>query len=149
MPSGGIMEEGFSTTITYADDADVQMQVVTLTPPPLSGQGAIEITTMENTAWETMYPKKLKSLQPMSLTVAYDPAVFDEIVTMLNANQLITITFPDGATWQFWGFIDEFTPGAQEKGERPTADMTIIPTLVDDSSEPFVETAPVFTAAPP
>jgi len=140
-----IQTDGFSTTIAFADDSDVQMEVKEITPPGLTGGGEIDTTTMANTAWRTKYPKSLKTASECSLVVAWDPALYDEIITMLNANQLCTITFPDSSTLAFWGWIDEFTPNASTEGEQPTANMTIIPSNRNDSN---VETAPAYSAAP-
>lgn len=137
------MDDGFSTTISFADDSDVQMWEKEVTPPGVSGGGAIDTTTMANTTWRTMFPKSLKSLTEVSLVVAYDPAVYDEIISMLNSNQLITITFPDNSTLAFWGWIDEFTPNANVEGEQPTANITIQPSNQNAS---LVEVAPVYTA---
>lgn len=139
------IDDGFSTTISFSEDSDVQMWEKEVTPPGVSGGGENDTSTMRNTAWRTKAPKSLKSLSECSFSAAYDPAVFDEIVAMVNVNQLITITFPDGSTLEFWGWLDEFTPGANTEGEQPTADVTIIPSNQDDS---LVETAPVFTPAP-
>jgi len=87
--------------------------------------------------------KGLITLTEASLSAAYDPEVYDDILSMLNVNQLITITFADSATLAFWGWINEFTPGASVEGEQPTADVTIIPSNQNDSG---VETAPVYSA---
>jgi len=139
------IDDGFSTTISFSEDSDVQMWEKEVTPPGVSGGGENDTSTMRNTSWRTKAPKSLISLSECSFSAAYDPAVFDEIVAMVNVNQLITITFPDGSTLEFWGWLDEFTPGANVEGEQPTADVTIIPSNQDDS---LVETAPVFTPAP-
>jgi len=59
---------------------------------------------------------------------------------LVNVNTLITLTFPDAVTWAFWGYLDKFIPNANEEGEQPTAEVTIVPTNQNDSA---VETAPV------
>jgi len=138
----GIINDGFSTTIAFAEDADVQMKEKELTPPGVEGGGANDTSTMRNTAWRTRQPKSLKTLGDASLTVAYDPAVYDEIVDMVNVNQVITITFPNAETLVFWGWLDQFTPGSMKEGEQPTADITIIASNQNDSG---VEVAPVET----
>jgi len=138
------MDDGFSTKITFAEDADVQMWEKEVTPPSVEGGGENDTTTMHNTTWRTKSPKQLKTLGECSFTAAYDPAVYDEIVTMLNTNQLITITFPDASTLAFYGWIDSFTPSASVEGEQPTADVTIIASNQDGDG---TETAPSFTAA--
>ena len=114
-----------------------------VTPPGLAGGGANDTTTMLNSVYRTRAPKSLKTLTDASFTASYDPAVYDTILAQINNNQLITLTFPDTSTYAFWGWLDEFTPNAQVDAEQPTAEITIIPSNVNDSD---VETAPVYTA---
>ena len=137
------IDDGFATLISFAEDSDVQMWEKEVTPPGVSGGGENDTSTMHNTAWRTRAPKGLITLSECSFSAAYDPAVYDEIVAMVNVNQLITITFPDASTVAFWGWLDEFTPGANVEGEQPTADVTIIPSNQNGSG---VETAPVYSA---
>ena len=139
----GRMDDGFSTTIEFAEDSDVQMWEKEVTPPGVSGGGEIPTTTMQNTTWRTRSPKSLIDLQPCTFVVAYDPAVYDEIIAMINTNQEITITFPDDATLVFWGWLDEFTPNALVEGEQPTAEVTLIQSNRNASD---AETSPVNSA---
>lgn len=140
-----ILQDGHQTLITFANYPSVAVCEKEVQPPGVEGGGANDITCMQNTTWRTRAPKKLKTLSDSSLSVSYDPAVYDDIVAMTNENQLVTITFPDGSTLAFWGWVDAFTPNALVEGEQPTADMTIMPSNVDDAGD---EVAPVFTAAP-
>lgn len=137
------IDDGYATLIGFSEDSDVQMWEKEVTPPGVSGGGENDTTTMQNTTWRTKSPKGLISLSECSLVVAYDPAVYDEIVAMVNVNQQITITFPDDSTLVFWGWIDEFTPSANVEGEQPTAEVKIIPSNQNDSG---VETAPIYSA---
>jgi len=139
----GRIDDGFATLISFADDSDVQMWEKEVTPPGVDGGGENDTSTMHNTTWRTRSPKGLITLSNASFTAAYDPAVYDEIISMVNDNQLITITFPDESTVAFWGWINEFTPNANVEGEQPTAEVTIIPSNQNDSG---VETAPEYTA---
>jgi len=139
----GRMDDGFATLIEFSADSDVQMWEKEVTPPGVSGGGENDTSTMRNTTWRTRSPKGLITLSEASLVVAYDPAVYDEIVTMVNVNQQITITFPDESTLVFWGWIDEFTPNASVEGEQPTAEVKIIPSNQNGSG---VETAPSYSA---
>jgi len=138
------IDDGHPTKIGFAEDADVAMWEKEVTPPSVEGGGENDTTTMHNLIWRTKAPKKLKTLGESSFTAAYDPAVYEEVITMLNTNQLITVTFADGSTLAFWGWIDSFTPGAAVEGEQPTVDVTIIASNQNDS---LVETAPVYAAA--
>lgn len=139
------IDDGFATLIEFAEDSDVQMWEKEVTPPGVSGGGENDTSTMRNTTWRTRAPKGLITLSEASFSAAYDPAVYDEIIAMVNVNQEITITFPDNSTLVFWGWIDEFTPGANVEGEQPTADITIIPS---NQNAAGAEIAPVYAAAP-
>ena len=138
------MDDGFATLITFAEDSDVQLWEKGVTPPGVDGGGETDTSTMHNTTWRTRSPKGLLTMSEASMRAAYDPAVYDEIVSMVNVNQLITVTFPDTSTLVFWGWIDKFTPGESVEGEQPEADVTIVPSNQDDDG---AETAPEYTAA--
>jgi hypothetical protein len=86
----------------------------------------------------------------MSGTAAYDTAIYDETDGMLayiGVNQQIRITYPDGSTVVFWGWLDEFTPDSITEGEQPTASFTIIASNHNGTDKTTgVETPPKYTA---
>lgn len=141
-----IMTDGFSTIIAFPSHPSIKFEEKTVTPPGVSGGGPNDTTTMRNTAWRTRQPKFLKTLSEAGIEVAYDPAVYPEIVAMVNDNQLITITFPDGSTLAFYGWLDEFTPNAHEEGSQPTATCVV---QCSNQTDAGVETAPVYTTPAP
>lgn len=136
------IDDGFKTLISFALSSSVKFWEKSITPPGMSGGGPNDTTTMRNTLYRTKAPKKLITLDPATVVVAYDPAVYPQIVSMLNQNQAITITFPDDSTLVFWGWIDSFAPSEASEGEQPTATVTIQPSNQNASG---VETAPVQT----
>lgn len=143
------LDDGHPTTISFtggftAGAGALLMYEKELTPPGIEGGGANDTTTMRNSTWRTRSPKKLITLADAGIVVAYNPEVFDEMVAMVNVNNEITITFPDGSTLAFWGWIDSFVPNACVEGEQPTADVTIVPS---NQNAAGVETAPVLTAS--
>ena len=140
------IDDGFSTTIAFSASASgvsVYISEKEVTPPGMSMGGENDTTTMRNTAWRTKAPKQLRTLTPCTLSVAYDPKIYDELLDLIGVNQSIIITFPDDSTLIFWGWIDEFTPGNIVEGEQPVADITIIPGNQNASQ---VETPPVYSA---
>ncbi len=140
-----IMTDGYKTTIAFGTTgALTTMDEREVTPPAIAGGGAIDTTSMANTAWRTRFPKQLKTLTEASVTIVYDPAVYTSFTGAINVNQEITITFPDTSTLVFWGWIDEFSPGANAEGEQPTADLTIICSNMNGSN---AEIAPAYTGA--
>jgi hypothetical protein len=138
------LDDGFSTLLEFSENSAVQLWVKEVTLPGISGGGAIDTTTMLNTTYRTQSPKSLISLTDGGAVAAYDPAVYDEILAMVNTNQQITATISNGDTLVFWGWIDEFAPAALVEGEQPTADLTIIPSNQNASG---LETGPVLTEA--
>lgn len=140
------IDDGHSTKISFSADGTVEFYEKEVTPVGIDGGGANDTTTMRNTTWRTMSPKKLKSLTEMSASVAYDPAVITgSVLGLINKNNEITITFADGSTLKFWGWLNSFRPGAAQEGSQPVAEITIIASNQDDAG---VEDAPEFTPAP-
>lgn len=142
----GRIDDGHSTTISFSAGGSgmgVTMSEREVTPPGMSMGGENDTTTMRNGTWRTKAPKQLKTLTPCTVSVTYDSEIYDELLTLLGVNQLITITFPDDSTLAFWGWVDEFTPGNIVEGEPAVGDITIIPSNQNASQE---ETAPVYSA---
>ena len=143
-PVGIHMDDGFSTKIAFAADANVSFWEKTVTPPGVEGGDAIETTTMHNVTWRTMAARKLRTLTDASITVMYDPWVFDQIVALVNIEGEITVHFPNGDTLDFWGFLKSFVPGELVEGSPPEAEITIVCTNQNLSG---VEVSPTLTAA--
>lgn len=139
------IDDGHSTKIYFDLAPNILFYEKEVTPPGVDGGGENDTTTMHNVTWRTRAPKHLKTLTEMASTVAYDPAVYDDVVSMININQLIIVEFPDGSTLEFWGWLNSFEPGSNTEGEQPTADVTIIPSNQDSSGN---EIAPNYTAPP-
>lgn len=142
-PTGNRIDDGHSTTITFSSNPSVKLWEKQVTPAGIEGGGANDITTMRNETWRTRSPKKLKTLTECSFTAAYDPAVYSQILAMINVNQQITVTFPNGKFLKFWGWLDKFTPARAVEGSQPEAECTVIPSNQNASG---VETAPTLPA---
>jgi hypothetical protein len=139
------LDDGYQTLVTFSA-ASSGVEVFwekAVTPPGVDGGGPNDTTTMHNVAYRTNAPKFLKTLTAGSFTAAYDPAILDELIAMVNTNQAITITYPDGSTWVFWGWINDAQPGEIVEGEQPTIDITIEPSNQDAAGD---EIAPVYSA---
>jgi len=119
------LDDGFSTIITLANLPNVKLFEKTVTPPGMTAGGPIDTTTMRNIEWRTATPKQLKSLTPAQAEVAYATEAYPEIFAQIGVVQLVTVTFPDGSTLNFYGWLEEFTPGANTEGEQPTATISI------------------------
>ena len=138
------MDDGHSTTIEFAseDSAGLKMYEKEVTPPGIDGGGPNDTTTMRNSVYRTMAPKKLITLTDCTIKASYDAAIEDQLIALVNVNNLITITYPDDSTLAFWGWINTWAPDPLVEGAQPEASITIHPSNQNASLE---ETAPVFT----
>lgn len=137
------IDDGHSTIITLTSPATVKLYEKEVTPPGIDGGGANPTTTMRNTVWRTMAPKKLKTFDEIAVVASFATDVYQDLVGAVNVNQLITLTFPDGSTLEIWAWLNIFKPNRFVEGEQPTAQVTFICSNQDDAG---VETAPVYTA---
>lgn len=139
------LDDGFSTIISFAAAPSVKFYEKDMMPPGIDGGGANDISTMRNTTYRTRAPKKLITLDDASFNASYDPTVYSTILaSLINVNTLITITFSDGSTIAFYGWLNHFRPASIREGSQPEASIQIIPSNQNNSQ---VETAPVITAA--
>jgi hypothetical protein len=136
------MDDGFSTLITLENIPSVKMWEKEVTPPGITSGGPIDTTTMRSTAWRTSSPRKLKSLTAVAATVAFATAAVPDIMAQVGVLQRITLSFPDGATLMFWGWLEEFKPGNFKEGDQPTASISVQPSNHDSAG---AEAAPVYT----
>lgn len=143
-PVGIKLDDGFSSKITFAADPDISFWEKTLQPPGVDGGDAVETTTMHNVTYRTMGPRQLKTLTNSSSVVAYDPAVLTQIIALINVRTTITVTFPDGSTWAYYGFLKSFEPSDLQEGEQPEATVEIVPTNFDPTNK--VEAGPALAS---
>lgn len=139
------LDDGYQTLISFTSNPAVKLKEKSVTPPGIDGGDLIDTTTMRNTTWRTADGRALKTLTESSFVAAYDPVVYNELNAMINVNQEIEITFPDGSKLKFWGIMRVFQPNELTEGEQPTANVTISPT---NKNAAGVETGPTYTPAP-
>jgi len=137
------LDDGFSTIITFDLAPSIRLFEKDVTPPGYTAGGPIETTTMRNIAYRTSAPRQLKSLTQITATVAYATSALEDIWAMIGVNQLITVTFPDESTLEFFGWIEEFTAATHTEGEQPTASLVVQPGMRNPDGD---EVAPIYTA---
>lgn len=135
------LDDGFTTYITFQNVPNIKLFEKEVNPPGMSANGPIDTTTMRNIEWRTMAPKSLKTMPQITATVAYATETIPLLFDQIGVNQPIIVTMPDGSTIAFWGWIEEFVPGANVEGEQPTATLTIQPSLRNDAG---AEVAPAY-----
>ena len=133
-PTGVKIDDGFSTTFSFASDTDVGLWEKTVKPMGFDGGDAIPTSTMHNTAWRTKAARQLKELTPMSGTCAYSPDQLTAILALINVEQAITVHFSDGDAMSAYGFLKSFEPQECAEGAQPEAQYSIEFTNVDPST---------------
>ena len=150
-----IVTDGHATTI---DLGSTTLQEVSISPNSISSGGEIDVTSMDNDDWRTKAPKKLHESGEVSFSAIYDPAQIGTYLSDVGRNKLIKITFANGDTLEFYGWVDSFSPSEISEGEVPTVDVTIIvsnqdgitrsPDVAGGYTQAGDEAAPVWTPAP-
>jgi hypothetical protein len=145
-PDGIDLPDGFSAKIAFAADPDISIWEKTVTPPGLDGGDSIDTTTMHNSIWRTKRARSLVTGTDAQVTCGYDPDCYDEILAILNVEGSITVAFPDGSTYDFFGYLQKFEPSALQEGTYPEATLTIVQTDYDPVNH--VEAGPIMTEVP-
>jgi hypothetical protein len=149
-----ILESGFPTFFTFSTVPAIPLYIKSIKPFGLDQGGETDVTTMDaprdanGKAWRQFAPKMIRRLTNATVTWAYKASAFSNtnLLASLGINQLITLTFPNGATYAIWGYIDKAEPGELSVDEnQPTLEGTLVPTLRNTSS---VHVAPVYADAP-
>lgn len=143
-PGGIRLEDGCSSKVTFSLDPDIALWEQEVTPPEVDGGERIDISTMWETDWKAYVAQCVKDLMPFTFTAAYDPDAYDEVVAIINNDSgSVTVTFPDGSTLAFFGYLQKFSPSNMTKGSMPLATVTVAPTNYDKTNH--VVAGPVMT----
>lgn len=130
-PPGIPLGDGYQTLVTFGADPDVNLWEKQVTPPGLDGGDSVDTTTMINSTYRTMRARNLLSMTEAKMTAAYDPVCYTELEALINVETTVTITFPDGSTLAFYGYLQKLEASEIEEGEQPEAEVTIAVTNWD------------------
>ena len=145
-PTGIKLVDGFPSKITFALLPNVELWEKSVKPPGIDGGDGIPQTTMLNTKWHTFAPRKLLKLTDATAKCAYDPSCYQSLLSIININTTVTVTFGDGSTLAFFGFLKMFDVSELAEGAQPEATVTIFPTNFDPVNR--TEEPPVLTSVP-
>ena len=138
------LTDGHQTLVTFyalGTGVAILLKEKEVTPPGIDGGGENDTTTMRNETWRTKQPKKLKTLTDGSCVFQYDPAIYSQILEIVNVNGLVRVDFSDGSGLEFYGWLNNFTPNTCVEGEMPTANGTIV---CANQNEAGTEVAPEY-----
>ena len=130
-PEGRRLGDGHSTKIAFSANATIGIWEKAVQPPGADGGPKIDITTMHNTEYEQFAAQALKQMTDGSIRCLYDPAAWDDLMDLINVEQAITCHYPNGATLDFYGYMQRFVKAPLVKGQPPEADVTFVCTNTD------------------
>ncbi len=145
IPAGIQLEEGFSAKLAIENMLTISFWEKTVGVPAIEGGDPIDQSTMHNTTWMTQLPPTLKKLEPFTLTAAYDPNVISQAIAQCNINQTLTVSWPDGSTLAFFGWLRKIEFADMALGTLPECTVTLEASNLDGSG---AEQAPVYVDVP-
>src|SRR6185369_5718484 len=132
-PSGVIIPEGFKGLITFARLPAASFWEKAVTPASIDGGEKIDITTMHNNRTRVFAPRTLYTPGEATVKCGFDAKFKDQARrTLINAEDTITETFPDGSTYCYYGYLQKAELGEMSvDGGFPEATLTIVQTNYD------------------
>lgn len=138
------LKNGFRALYTLGADPAIRLWEKSVTPPGFDGQSPVDLYNQHWTKWTPQVPRGQAKMTEGRMIVAYDVRVLPQILAAINREDEITVNFPDGRFWAFFGYLQRFTPGEMTDGVQPTAEVVIMPTLYDGSATGWNgETVPI------
>ena len=134
-PTGEHYDEGHSSKITFEDDPNLTFWETVVGAPGIDGGDPVPTTTMFNETYRTKAPRKLKEFTPFQVQGKFASGTIDEVFALINENQWITITWPDGAQFTFPGGLKSFQPAQAQEGNPLEGTLEIVPTSQIDGEE--------------
>jgi len=139
------MADGFRTYITLTVNPSIEFWEVSVTPPGIDGGEPTDTTNMHNNLWRTFHARKLIKMDNVVCEAEYNPALYTDILAVVNVATTITVLFPDHSTLAMFGYLKSFKPAALEDGKVPTCSVEFVVTNADPTT--CVEAGPVYTSA--
>lgn len=142
-PTGRKIEDGQGIKITFARNSDLLFWEKSAKPPGYDGGDPIDITDSFNVLKKTKAPRTLHEASDMEVTGFWEPGSAVEIEALINVEDTITVTFPDGSNERFYGFARVWEPEEVAEGEPVMGTLTITETDWDYTNR--VEAGPART----
>lgn len=137
--------EGFQTLVGFSLTPLLFVRAKEVKPPEYDGGGALDTTVMNNVRVRTTAPKSLITVGAISMQCQWDPAVYFQLLSLVNVKQGINVRFPDGSSLALTGWVNKFTPASMKVDEFPLAELEL---MIASRLANGLETFPTFIVSP-
>lgn len=127
-----ILRDGIKTYLVFAGIDRNLFGEVEITPPGVTGRGAIDMVGTRNLAWATQAPKSIKNLTPVTGKLMFDPLVIPSVWAIIQKNRQFNVQFPNAFQLVFWGWFEEMTFDPLSEGNRPIINFNIQPSNLNN-----------------
>ena len=133
-PSGCPMPDGYQTLVTLGvGEANLNVWERQVKPNAFDGGDPIDTTTMHNDIWRTYHPRSLKKVDSLTLTCGFQGSAINTLNGLVNSTQSITVQFPDGTAFAFYGWIQKMEFAELKEGEFPEVTITVFASNTDNA----------------
>lgn len=147
------LPDGYSTLVGFHGagfDMTFFIQERQVQPPSIALGGGIDTTTMRNKWVRTTAPKSLATIGELTIQAYYDPSAFATMLQsvvdafaggnpppgvaagtrlVIGRPGILTLTWPDAATWAYPAFLDSMTPPMHKEGELPELEVKFLSSM--------------------
>lgn len=142
----GLLRDGLGARIHLHANLTPLIGEIEVTPPGVKVKSEIDMSNLRALEWHMALPGKIKQLTPLTAKVLFDPEVVPVLWTLAGKNMLMAVAFPNRATLNFWGWIDEMGHDPMSEGNRPMQNWTIKPSNLNNNCQ---EAPPVWNVGDP
>lgn len=144
-PVGVPLKHGHGVKVTFATAAGVEVWEQDVTPPGIESGDPIDLTNSFCAGWRIKAPRKLKELTDGTFSAFYKTSIYTSLAAICGIETTITIHFPDGSSYAFFGYLKTIGQAAHNEGNTaPKLSLTVVATNVDPGT--MTEQGPVYTA---
>ncbi len=143
-PTGRRIPDGWVSKVTFTSQPALGIWEVKVKPKGADGGEPIDVSTMHNIKWITLFPRGLRRQTDTMISAAVDPDAFPVLDSLINIPDTITVLYPDSSTEAWFGWLQKYEATEWEIGGFPLLNVTVIPSNCDPT---LTEYGPTYTAA--
>jgi hypothetical protein len=129
-PVGTPFDEGYQSLLTFSLDPDLSFWETVVGAPGIDGGDPVPTTTMHNTMFHTVSPRKLKRMTPFQVQGKFSSGTPEQVNALINARDgWVTVKWPDETQFSFPAYLKSWQPAQAQEGNPLEGTLEIVPTM--------------------